>query len=146
VIGVPWGEGGSLRGVEMADVERIFTLEEAREALKEILPLTKAHIEHVEPLRRRYEEAKAAGDTCAAERLEAEIGQGIREWMEQVASYGAQVKGAWLVDFDSGDGYNYCWHYGEPDILHYHTYEAGFAGRRPIELLEPYPERPADAR
>jgi hypothetical protein len=144
MIGVPRGEGGSLRGVEMAGVERIFTLEEAREALREILPLTREYVERVEPLRHRYEEAKASGDTCAAERLEAEIGRGIHEWMEQVASRGAQVKGAWLVDFDSGDGYNYCWHYGEPDILHYHSYEAGFAGRQPIELLEPKSQRPAD--
>jgi hypothetical protein len=47
-----------------------------------------------------------------------------------------EVKGLWLADFDSGDGYYYCWQLGEEDIEHFHRYEVGFAGRRPISLLD----------
>ena len=49
---------------------------------------------------------------------------------------GVEVKGLWLADFDSGDGYYYCWQLGEDDIEHFHRYETGFAGRRPITLLD----------
>jgi hypothetical protein len=115
---------------------RIFTLEEAREVLREIMPLTDAYVERVDPLRTRFDDAKQTGDTASMERLEATIGREIHEWMLSVAAYGAQVKAAWLVDFDSGDGYLYCWHHGESDILYYHAFEACFTGRQPIALLE----------
>ena len=49
-----------------------------------------------------------------------------------VQSLGLEAKGLWLVDFDNGEGY-YCWSYPEPTIAHYHTYDAGFAGRITIQ-------------
>src|SRR5438045_3726832 len=39
-----------------------------------------------------------------------------------------EVKGLWLVDFDSGAGY-YCWHYPEPALEYFHGYDEGFPGR-----------------
>ena len=47
-------------------------------------------------------------------------------------SLGLEIKGLWLVDFDSGAGY-YCWKYPEPAIDHFHGYEEGFAGRLPLQ-------------
>ena len=54
--------------------------------------------------------------------------------LKAVRNLGVEVKGLWLADFDSGDGYYYCWKLGEDDIEHFHRYETGFAGRRPISL------------
>ena len=49
-----------------------------------------------------------------------------------MTALGGQPKGLWLVDFDSGDGFSFCWKYGEEEIAHVHAYDAGFAGRRYI--------------
>jgi len=42
------------------------------------------------------------------------------------------VKGLWLVDFDSGDGY-WCWSYPEEDLRHWHSYEGGYGERVTVE-------------
>ena len=44
----------------------------------------------------------------------------------------SEIKGLWLVDFDSGAGY-YCWKYPEPSLDYFHGYEEGFAGRLPLQ-------------
>ena len=55
----------------------------------------------------------------------------VARWAEELGSLGLEVKGAWLVDWDSGDGY-FCWRYPEPALAHFHGYEDGFAGRVPV--------------
>lgn len=52
----------------------------------------------------------------------------VMEWAESIAGLGIEVKGLWLVDFDSGGGY-YCWRYPEPALQYFHGYEEGFGGR-----------------
>jgi len=52
----------------------------------------------------------------------------VTEWAESILRLGIEVKGLWLVDFDSGGGY-YCWQYPEPALEHFHGYEEGFGGR-----------------
>ncbi|HSN87769.1 MAG TPA: DUF2203 family protein, partial [Thermoanaerobaculia bacterium] len=52
-------------------------------------------------------------------------------WAGEMAAMGCEVKGLWLVDWDSGDGY-YCWRFPEESIGFFHTYDDGFAGRIPI--------------
>ncbi len=44
---------------------------------------------------------------------------------------GLEIKGVWLVDFDSGGGY-YCWKYPETGLNHFHSYDEGFSGRLPL--------------
>ena len=72
----------------------------------------------------------------AMRRLEAQVNEVLQRWAAAVKELGVEVKGLWLADFDSGDGYYYCWQLGEDDIEHFHRYETGFAGRRPITLLD----------
>jgi hypothetical protein len=55
----------------------------------------------------------------------------IERWTREMEALGAEVKGLWLIDFDSGAGY-YCWRWPEPDFF-FHGYEEGFAGRVPIQ-------------
>jgi hypothetical protein len=47
-------------------------------------------------------------------------------------AFGVEVKGAWLVDFDTGAGY-YCWQWPEEELSYFHGYDEGFEGRIRIQ-------------
>ena len=111
----------------------IFTLEEARALLPRVKEVTQHYYEVVENLRQSLDDPD---DATAVQRLEARMQTEVRKWVAALQELGVEVKGLWLADFDSGDGYYYCWQLGEDDIEHFHRYEAGFAGRRPIALLD----------
>jgi hypothetical protein len=56
--------------------------------------------------------------------------------MAKMARLGLMVKGLWLVDFDTGDGY-LCWKFPELKIGQYHGYHEGYTARRPLrEVIE----------
>lgn len=80
------------------------------------------------------EATELLGEPPVEEPLEVEEGKVselrelLRQWTENVLELGVEVKGLWLVDFDSGSGY-YCWRYPEPALEYFHTYEEGFGGR-----------------
>ncbi len=99
-----------------APEKRTFTLDEARALLPKVQELTADAVE-------RY--AKLPGDLEEA-RLEV-----VHQWAEELRTLGLEIKGLWLVDFDSGAGY-YCWKYPEQALNHFHSYEEGFAGRLPL--------------
>lgn len=65
------------------------------------------------------------------ERLTEQLNDVVTRWAESIRAMDVDVKGLWLVDFDTGNGY-YCWMHPEPAVAHYHTYEDGFAGRMKI--------------
>ncbi len=99
--------------------KKIFTLGEARELLPQVRQITSEAVF-------RYARLGEGGET-------EEERQGIvRTWVREVSTLGAEIKGLWLVDFDSGAGY-YCWKYPEPALEYFHGYEEGFAGRLPLQ-------------
>ena len=110
----------------------MFTLEEARALLPQVKTITRHYYRMVEAWR---DDIRNPDDTAELEELEQRIHAALRQWVAELNSLGVEVKGLWLADFDSGDGYYYCWKLGEDDIEHFHRYETGFAGRRPITLL-----------
>ncbi len=62
------------------------------------------------------------------------------EGLAAVAALGCQLKGLQppLVDFPAvidGKPVLLCWRLGEPAVTHYHGYDDGFAGRRPLPNL-----------
>ncbi len=60
----------------------------------------------------------------------------VKAWVGKMERLGLVVKGLWLVDFDTGDGY-ICWKFPELKLGHYHGYHEGFGGRRPLrEIIE----------
>ena len=60
----------------------------------------------------------------------------VKRWMAKMARLGLVVKGLWLVDFDTGDGY-LCWKFPELKIGQYHGYHEGYTKRRPLrEVIE----------
>jgi len=100
--------------------KRIFTLGEARSLLTRVKELTS------EAAFRYARLGEGAGE------IEAERQEIVRSWAKEILALGCEIKGLWLVDFDSGAGY-YCWKYPEPSLDHFHSYEEGFAGRLPLQ-------------
>jgi hypothetical protein len=98
---------------------RVFTLEEARALLPKVQELTSDAVFRYARL--------GDGEDSRQER------EGVvREWARAVVALGAEIKGLWLVDFDSGGGY-YCWKHPERALEFFHGYEEGFAGRLPLQ-------------
>ena len=98
---------------------KIFSLEEARQLLPRVQELTSDAVF-------RYARLGDADD--ARDERESVV----REWARSVIALGVEIKGLWLVDFDSGGGY-YCWKYPEPALEFFHGYDEGFAGRLPLQ-------------
>jgi len=106
--------------------ERRWTLEAARELLPDVRTRTARAVSEAEAL----DEERALHDAGSPERakLEERIQDVVARWAREMEALGLDVKGLWLVDFDSGSGY-YCWQWPEERLEYYHSYEAGFAGR-----------------
>lgn len=96
-----------------AVAKKIFTYEQAAELLPEVQRLTDEAVERVDAL-----SEEAVEDYQLV----------VQGWAEEMLARGIEVKGLWLIDFDSGSGF-YCWQHPEPSLQHYHGYEEGFGAR-----------------
>ncbi|MGE5277947.1 MAG: tetratricopeptide repeat protein [Acidobacteriota bacterium] len=100
--------------------KKIFTLEQARSLLPQIRERTSDAVS-------RYARLGDGGEGAEEERQAI-----LQSWASEMAALGVEIKGPWLVDFDSGAGY-YCWKYPERSLEYFHGYEDGFAGRLPLQ-------------
>jgi hypothetical protein len=107
--------------------KRTFSYDEAAALLPEVRELTEKAYQEVEALR-----AAVAEGRLDPERFEADATATVNDWASRVRSFGIEVKGIWLVDFDNGSGY-YCWRWPETDLQFFHTHEEGFSGRMRIQ-------------
>ena len=114
-------------------MSRVFTLEEAAALLPTVKATTAPVFELASSLAQELGEAESRHDDNRAEELRERLQALVESWAEAIRDQGPDVKGLWLVDFDSGDGY-WCWAYPEEELGHWHSYEAGFTGRMPIEM------------
>ena len=96
--------------------KKLFSYEDACALLPEVQRLTESAYAEVEALGEEVDETNE------------DFRRIVTDWAEQVMALGIEVKGLWLVDFDSGSGY-YCWHHPEPSLQFFHGYEEGFRGR-----------------
>ena len=96
---------------------KIFTLDEARAMLPRVKELTSDAVARFTQLPGDQEDERRAI---------------VEGWVGELEALGCEIKGLWLVDFDSGGGY-YCWKYPEPALDHFHGYEEGFAGRLALQ-------------
>jgi hypothetical protein len=112
---------------------RVFTLQEARELMPGVKDLTKPVFELAASLAEELQEADEHEDETRAEELRERLQTLVESWAEAIRELGPEVKGLWLVDFDSGDGY-WCWAYPEETLDHWHSYDGGFSSRMPIDL------------
>lgn len=117
---------------------RVFTLSEAEELFPLVWKITEEAYRELEPVRRALEAMIPSNPQ--ARRIEKDYETIVRRWMGKMERLGLVVKGLWLSDFDTGDGY-LCWKFPELRIGHYHSYHEGFGARRSlqdiIEELDP---------
>ena len=111
---------------------RVFTLAEAQELFPVVWKLTRTAQRELEPVRRHLEAMVPANPQIREAEQRYEVI--VRRWVGKMERLGLVVKGLWLVDFDTGDGY-LCWRYPELKIGHYHGYHEGYDGRRPLKQV-----------
>jgi hypothetical protein len=112
--------------------KRIFSYDEALSTFPVVRDLTAAAVRQVEALISHLDASEESEEMDERrEKIEEARERIVRAWAREVSSIGCEVKGVWLVDWDSGDGY-YCWRFPEQAIGFFHTYDEGFAGRLPI--------------
>jgi hypothetical protein len=131
---------------------KTFTLEEAQSLLPVLESLLKRAIEgkqaaeEVESAlsdlaRRIYLSGGMRMDVSKVAKQRAEVDahqQRVRETIAEIDSIGVQVKDfeAGLLDFPcrlDDQVVLLCWRMGEPSIEHWHTVDAGFQGRQPLD-------------
>jgi hypothetical protein len=110
--------------------ERRWTLEAARALLPDVRAHTARAVAEAEALaaERTLHAEESPERAALAERIEAVV----LRWAREMEALGLDVKGLWLVDFDTGGGY-YCWQWPEERLEFYHGYEEGFGGRARIQ-------------
>lgn len=110
---------------------RIFTLDEANQALPEVAHLTRETRDRLQSLRSSYHES-AVEDEGAG--LEAETRALLNHWAEAILQLGAQPKGIFTVDFRSPDpNMLWCWAPDEDRITHRHFTWESFKDRIELE-------------
>jgi hypothetical protein len=66
--------------------------------------------------------------------LEKDLKQ-LRAYVEELRQLGVEPKQGGMIDFPSlmdGRIVYLCWQPGEPEVLHWHELDAGYAGRQPL--------------
>lgn len=119
---------------------RVFSLAEAEELLPLVKRITHDAHRELQEMKKKMDALVVRGLNRAARRemrtLEEQGAALAQNWTSKMERLGLAVKGLWVVDFDTGDGF-LCWKYPELRIAYYHGYTAGFAGRRPLrEVVE----------
>lgn len=110
-------------------VRRVFTLAQAQALLPAVRERTRAALEEIGALAIPADEVAGGG---RGEAVHQEAQRILAQWTADVVASGAEVKGPWLVDFDSGGGY-YCWKWPEESIDFFHGYSEGFPGRMRLQ-------------
>jgi hypothetical protein len=111
---------------------RIFTLDEARTLMPKVKATTEPVYTLAASLAEELSQAEEASDEARAQDLRERLQTLVQSWQQSMQDLEAEVKGLWLVDFDSGDGY-WCWVYPETELSHWHSYEGGFRSRVPAD-------------
>lgn len=124
--------------INSCEEPRVFTLAEAEALFPLVRRITQATYQELEPVRRTLEAMVPTNPLI--QDVEREYEAIVKRWVGKMERLGLVVKGLWLVDFDTGDGY-LCWKFPELRIGYYHSYHEGYAGRIPlrqvVEELDP---------
>jgi len=129
---------------------KVFTREEANEALPTVRPLVEQMVERARALAAAQARqtsllghiAGNGGDLTPSELADAAAGveeerTAVSACVERIHALGVQVKdlGRGLVDFPSlrdGEEVLLCWHLGEEEVGSWHGLDEGYAGRKPL--------------
>lgn len=134
--------------------ERLFTVREANALIPRLEYIMESLQRHTHVLREGVAElarvtGESADDLTMAQIVERRpalrpVIAAVEALLAEIKACGGQFKGLdlGLVDFPTeinGEVVLLCWQYGEKEISHYHTVEAGFAGRKPLHPGAPAP-------
>jgi len=119
----------------------LFSFEEARALIPRVREITRAAQDRIEELSAGV--SRLGKGAARSRKLQEWINTVVQDWASQIESTGALAKGVWTVDFDSGDGFFFCWSFDEEDLSHFHSYEEGFPGRKPLTGAHKVPRPPA---
>ena len=111
------------------DQPRLFSLAEAEVLLPIVKKLTALAYNELNPVKSRMQNMLPTDPRL--KRVEHEYETVVRKWVAKMERLGVVVKGLWLIDFDTGDGY-LCWRYPEFRIGWFHEYETGFGDRQKL--------------
>lgn len=111
--------------------KKFFTISEARQLLPIVYRLTdeanrevKLHVNRIEAYSDKTHPSVVS--------IEEQINVIIDRWQAKIEKLGAEPKGLWMADFNSGEGY-FCWKFPETEVNHFHGYHDGFSGRTVID-------------
>ena len=107
----------------LSSPRRRFTIQEARALLPAVKEVTGEAAKAIEKIALKNNELPPQEQEV--------VNRIIQTWAGKIMGLGCVPNGVWLVDFDNGDGF-FCWQYGEEDLGYIHSYEAGYAGRTPL--------------
>ena len=108
---------------------RLFTLAEAQALFPLVRRITVEAYEELAPVKQRLENMLATDPHIV--QVEKSYEAIVKRWVSKMERLGLVVKGLWLVDFDTGDGY-LCWRFPELRLGYYHDHGSGYADRRPL--------------
>jgi len=106
-----------------------WTLETARAILPDVRRRTEEAVARVDAL---TEQRATTKDPAARVELEQRIARAVSVWIRAMEALGVRVKGAWGVDFETGDG-SYCWRWPEERLDYFEARGQDFAGRLRIQ-------------
>lgn len=121
-----------------------FSLAQANRSL----PLVRRIVSDVVAVHRQALEIQAQLDETVTSKQQAEVQDRmdavtdrLRRFVDELTEIGCELKDyeMGLIDFigrHQGRDVYLCWKLGEEQITHWHELESGFAGRRPVSLLE----------
>ena len=115
----------------MTESRKTFTYEEALELMPQVQTITVGAVRELEAIIGRDFTWDDMDELAIPQERVIDYERLVAEWASAIGELGIEVKGLWLIDFDSGSGY-YCWRYPEAALGHFHGYDEGFAGR--VEL------------
>jgi hypothetical protein len=139
----------------MASTPRFFTLEEANDALPKVKALVARQLDRRARLEQLIAElGKRLGEPPEAIVVHPDDPSDLKAFKREVIARVEEYQRGWneledmgavlkdpktgLIDFYSkieGKTVLLCWRHGEDSIEHYHTPEAGFAGRKPLAAV-----------
>ena len=111
------------------DSPRFFTLAEANETLELVKAITANSYKELETVKIQLRNYLPSDPRVTL--VEKQYEKIVNRWIAKMERLGLVVKGLWLIDFDTGDGF-LCWKYPEISISFYHSYTGGFAARQPL--------------
>ncbi|RZJ28096.1 MAG: DUF2203 family protein [Chryseobacterium sp.] len=110
---------------------KVFSQEEVSTILPLVYRLTEDAQAEVKKII-NFIDAHSDKKSAVVHELETRLNDIVTRWQCKIEKLGAEPKGLWLADFDSGDGF-FCWKFPETEILYWHGYQDGFTGRMLIK-------------